>query len=182
MNRDSQIEVAKGMGVRMNRNNWNEKNGAAVGGDKMLAMCDFTRDGEIDGAEVFGDGTRNPFVAGQPWIKAKDGFTALRTVAESAAKRYPELNVLKFEADDVLVNLPALKTALQRIDCNLGFISDENVSQLEPLQDAVWVKVNHYEETPNDVQDGVAFAEKSWFLDANGKRWGVDDVWFPTQQ
>lgn len=151
--------------------------GAATNGDKMLAMCDINNNDEIDHSEVFGDGTIDPFTR-RP-LQAADGFIALKAVALSASKKYPDLKIFGLsEQDTVLVNLRNLQRALQRIQCNLGFISDTNVRNLESLRDTEWIKVTNYLNTPNDVQNGVAFAQKSWYLDTSGKRWGADDVWF----
>lgn len=155
------------------------QNGAATGGDKMLAMCDFSGNGEIDYREVFGDGTVNPFM-NQVRLNASDGFTALHRIAQSASQKFPDLNLLVQSGDgSELVNIHQLRVALLRIHCDLGFISDHNIRDLEPLGDVVWVKVTDYFNTPKDEENGVLFAQKSWYLDSKGKRWGVDDVWFP---
>lgn len=145
----------------------------------MLAMCDFSGNGEVDYREVFGDGTHNPFM-NQVRLNVSDGFKALNRIAESASQRFSDLNLRShFEDGSELVNMPQLKIALQRIDCDLGFISDNNTRFLEPLGDVVWVKVTNYLNTPKDISDGIWFGQKSWYMNSVGQRWGVDDVWFP---
>lgn len=146
----------------------------------MLAMCDLNQSGDIDGNEVFGDRTRNPFLRGNPLINASNGFEALYIVAKTAFRQFSGIRLFNIENGDTLVHLPTLKQALRRVGCNLGFIGDENISHLESLRDVVWVKVTGYESNPNDVKDGVSFIQKSWYSDTNGRRWGVDDVWFPS--
>ena len=181
MNHDNQVSTTITFGIHQFLANGTTMTlGAAVNGDKMLAMCDWNRNGEVDHAEVFGDGTVDPFSGTE--LKAADGFEALNAVAKSAADRYPDLAILgNAKSGAVLVNLSPLRQALQRIQCDLGFISDQNIQKLELIGDAVSVQVTDYEHTPNDQIDGVAFAQKSYYLDSNGKKWGVTDVWFPQQ-
>ena len=144
----------------------------------MLAMCEFSGNGEIDYREVFGDGTVDPFTR-RP-LHAANGFIALQRVAESAQRKYRDLKLFTISNDGILlVSLPQLKLALQRIHCDLGFISDSNTQNLEPLVNAEWVQVTQYQQDDNDVRDGIQFAQKGFYLDAAGVRWGVDDVWFP---
>ena len=85
---------------------------------------------------------------------------------------------LGMSATAATCSLPRLKRALQRIGCDLGFISDDNTRKLESLVDIEWVQVKNYQEDPNDQLNGIRFAQKGFYLDAAGMRWGVDDVWF----
>lgn len=178
VNRDGIISTTKERGVNLNRNRPDRKNGAATGGDKMLAMCDWDKNDMINYREVFGDGTWDPFQ--EKPVNASNGFIALHRIAISASQRFPDLKLLSSTKDgDTLVNLPQLQIALQRIQCDLGFISDDNILDLEPLGDVVWIKVTNYLISPNDGHNGIVFAQKSWFMDSFNQRWGVDDVWFP---
>ena len=178
MDRDGRISAVKGIGVNMNSADPTIRNGAATDGDKMLAMCEFSGNGEIDYREVFGDGTVDPFTH-RP-LNADNGFIALHRVAESAQSQNLDLKLFSRSGDgSLLVDLPQLKTALQRIGCDLGVISDENTRQLEPLSDIEWVQVTNYQQDDNDEHDGIRFAQKGWYLDSAGRRFGVDDVWFP---
>ena len=178
MNQDALISAVKGIGVNMNAADSTIHNGAATNGDKMLAMCDLNGDGEIDYREVFGDGTVDPFTR-RP-LYAANGFIALQQVAESAQADNPDLRLFSRSSDgSLLVSLPQLKQALRRIQCDLGFISDQNTNILEPLNSVVWVQVTQYQRDDAELRDGIRFAQKGFYLDAQGRRWGVDDVWFP---
>lgn len=179
MNQDGLISAIRGHGISMDRQHPEMKTGAATNGDQMLAMCDFSGNGHIDYHEVFGDGTRDPFTGRH--LNAPNGFVALKEVALSAARKFPDLNIISVDQireASILVDVRQLKHALTRINCDLGFISDDNVSILKPLGRVAWVQVGFYQNTPDSLENGISFAQKGWYLDEFGKRWGVDDVWF----
>lgn len=178
MDRDGAVSAINGIGVNMNSLNRHVRNGAATGGDKMLAMCDFSGNGEIDFREVFGDGTMDPFTGAR--LKAQNGFIALKQVAFSAIKRFDDFNILKMSSkNELLVNVQQLRLALKRIHCDLGFVSDQNIHNLEPLGNIEWVHISNYLTDQDDKPDELIFAQKSWYLDFNGEHWGADCVWFP---
>ncbi|MBQ7450307.1 hypothetical protein IJS77_02725, partial [bacterium] len=100
--------------------------GAATGGDKMLAMSDLNKNGKIDGAEVFGNETVSPFTGKK--LNAANGFEALKQIAQEA-KEYTGIDCMNGSKVDV----QKLQKALAKIGVNLGFVSDDNVKDLENL-------------------------------------------------
>jgi hypothetical protein len=151
--------------------------GAATDGDTMLAMCDLNGNGVIDIEEVFGDRTLDPMTK-KP-LRAPNGFEALKAVAKSIQKANLNLKIVTVNATGTqFVFLKELKRGMQAIGCDLGFIHDHNVVQLEPLDGVFAVDVTNYRETPDDVRNGMRFAEKGTFLDEQNVSWEVDDVWF----
>jgi len=167
-NQDGVVSADSGLGVDLN--NDGKADGAATGGDKMLAMSDINGNGKIDGAEVFGDQTVNPFTGEK--INAANGFEALKEIAKSA-ESYTGIQCLNANGD---VNLQALKKALATKGINLGFISDDNNTQLEELSKVESINVNNYEnqQDTGDVQHNQLGSAK--FTDGGTVK--VDDVWF----
>jgi hypothetical protein len=167
INHNGKVEAQSGIGVDLN--NDGKPDGAAVGGDKMLAMSDLNNNGRIDGAEVFGDLTWSPFT--KTHLKAPNGFEALRLIAEEAAKQANEQITSNDEVD-----IQKLTKVLERQKIQLGFISDGNDKTLEPIKDPLFISVK-YEATQ---ESGVgAHKQKGKFRDNSGT-FNVDDVWFLT--
>ena len=166
-NKDGKVSAAAGLGVDVDNNG--TKDGAAVNGDKMLAMSDMNKNGKVDGTEVFGDQTVNPFTGKK--INAKNGFEALKAVAESA---YIATGIRCLNNGEV--DLQALKSALSRIGINLGFISGDNTSNLEDLAHVASINVENYiqQNQSGDVQHNQLGSYKS----VDGKTYKTDDVWF----
>lgn len=166
-NQDGIVSAASGDGVDVNGDGIAD--GYATGGDKMLAMSDTNGNGEIDGTEVFGDKTVNPFTGEE--INAANGFEALKIVAQSAQEK-TGINCMSGD----FVNLVQLKEALNTIGVNLGFISDDNVSELEDLAHVVALNVNNY----NEVEDegDVQHRQQGSYIDNTGTEYKADDVWF----
>jgi hypothetical protein len=159
------VEAQAGIGVDLN--NDGKPDGAAVNGDKMLAMSDLNGNNRIDGAEVFGDLTYDPFTK-QP-LKASNGFESLRIIAQEAAKR-TKTSVIT----DDNVDIVKLQKALLQHGVQLGYVSDANDRQLEPLNDLISISLN-YRLTH---QTGIASHQQiSTFRDSKGE-FPVDDVWF----
>lgn len=166
-NRDGKVSAIDGKGVDVDGNG--VVDGAATGGDKMLAMSDNSKNGVIDGSEVFGDKTLSPFT-GLP-LNAANGFEALRIVATEAEK-YTGISCIK----DGMVNLHLLKAALNTVGVNLGFISENNVTELEDLAHVTSINVSEYEEF--DEQGNVQHRQQGSYVDFNGETYGANDVWF----
>ena len=169
-NQDGKVSAEAGKGVDIDNNG--KADGAATGGDKMLAMSDSNKNGKIDGSEVFGDQTVDPFT-GQK-INAANGFEALKVVAESAYKA-TGINCM----DKGNVDLQALKVALSLIGINLGFISDNNVNNLEDLAHVKSINVANYktQQESGDVQHN----QLGSYTSTDGTQHKADDVWFKYQ-
>jgi hypothetical protein len=176
MNHDGQVSAKLGLGITLNPDHPERHQGAAVNGDKMLAMSDLNSNGVIDISEVFGDQTVNP-VTGKP-LNAQNGFVALFMVAQIMQDLNPESQIITNQERSTLVAIPALQAALRQVGHDLGFISDNNVSQLEPIRDVIAVDVTDYIETPDDVRSGMTYAQKGFYLDNQNRAWEVVDVWF----
>jgi hypothetical protein len=167
INHNGKVEAQGGIGVDLN--NDGKPDGAAVGGDKMLAMSDLNNNGRIDGAEVFGDLTWCPF--NKTPLKAPNGFEALRMIAEMAGKRSGQSLI---ESDQV--NIHNLRQVLEKENVQLGFISDSNDKTLEPIKEPLFISIK-YQATQ---ESGVgAHKQKGKFRDNSGT-YPVDDVWFLT--
>ncbi|HSA06686.1 MAG TPA: hypothetical protein P5556_05870, partial [Candidatus Gastranaerophilales bacterium] len=128
------VEAQHGIGVDVD--NDGKADGAAVGGDKMLAMGDLNGNGKIDGSEVFGNETINPFTGEK--LNAENGFEALKLIAE-AAEQKTGLDII--QGNHVLIE--ELQKALAQNNIALGLISDNNVSNLEGLNDIFKVDLNY---------------------------------------
>ena len=166
-NQDGKVSAEAGKGVDVDNNG--TADGAATGGDKMLAMSDRNGNGKIDGSEVFGDQTVDPFT-GQK-INAANGFEALKVVAQSAYNA-TGINCI----DKGNVDLQALKVALSLIGVNLGFISDNNVTNLEDLAHVKAINVENYQ--TQQESGAVQHNQLGSYTSTDGTQHKVDDVWF----
>ena len=168
-NKDGKISAQQGMGVDLN--NDDKADGAATGGDKMLAMGDINNNGKIDGTEVFGDQTVDPFTGKQ--INAKNGFEALEKVAKSAEQQ----TGIKCMDEAGNVDLQKLKQVLEATNKgSLGMISGNNDKKLESLGDAASINVYNY---LNQKQSGdVQHNQIGSYQTTSGQEHRVDDVWF----
>lgn len=168
-NKDGKVSAQSGIGVDVDGDGIAD--GAAVDGDKMLAMSDINGNGQIDGAEVFGDKTVNPFTGKK--INAKNGFEALKTIAKDAEK-YTGINC--FDGSDV--NVKNLQKALKMVGRDLGFVSGSNTTELEELKGVKSINVDGY--TENDDYGSVQHRQQGSYVDDNDEEQKVDDVWFVT--
>jgi hypothetical protein len=166
-NRDGVVSAASGEGVDVNGDGIAD--GYATGGDKMLAMSDMNGNGKIDGEEVFGDKTVNPFTGEA--INAANGFEALKVVAQSAQDK---TGITCYK--DGFVDLQALKNALNSIGYNLGFISENNVTELEDLAHVAALNVDNYDEV--DAEGDVQHRQQGSYVDNEGNTYAANDVWF----
>jgi hypothetical protein len=177
-NNDNKISVIKGAGIAIDPSQPHKKLGSAAAGDKMLAMSGG-EDGEIDGTEVFGAQTFDPFANPRVKIGAANGFEALKFIAEKAQRLNPDLQVVATTLDQgLLVNLKHLKQALQKAGSDLGFVEGDNNTVLGPLGDVELVGLEYITDE-NDNLDGVAYRQKGFYLDSEGVKHLVIDVWFP---
>ena len=166
-NKDGKVSAQDGKGVDIDNNG--TADGAATNGDKMLAMSDMNNNGKIDGSEVFGDQTVDPFTKQK--INAANGFEALKKVAESAYKT-TGINCM----NGGNVDLQALKMALELVGVKLGFISDNNVTNLEDLAHVKSINVENY--TQQNQTGNVQHNQLGSYTSADGKTYKTDDVWF----
>lgn len=155
-NRNGSVNYNLGQGVDLDGNGTGDL--AASNGDKMLAMSDLNGNGVIDAAEVFGDQTINPFT-GQA-IEAANGFDALKVVAQSAEKA-TGMSILNADGE---VDLQALKTALATVGIGLGFISDDNNTELEDLAHVASININNV-------------GNYGAYTDTDNLKWDVESVW-----
>ncbi len=167
-NQDGKVATAIGKGIDLDGNG--TLDGAAANGDKMLAMTDLNGNGSIDGQEVFGDRTIDPF-SGKA-LNAENGFEALRMVAESAQAA----TGIKCIDEKGLVDLKALNKALQTKGIKLGFVSDDNNSQVEDLTKVAYIDTKNYENKQETGpmqhnQQGISIFE-------DGSTAKAHDVWF----
>jgi len=170
-NEDGKISAASGMGVDIDGNG--TPDGAAVNGDKMLAMSPMYKDKVITGKEVFGDHTIDPFT-GFP-VKAKDGFIALKKVAISAQK-HTGIKCLEGTYVDVRKLKAAMKKAKKG---NLGLISDDNITYLEPLGKVAKINTDYKQVAINkqDTND-IKHRQIGNWLDVKNVSHIMHDVWF----
>ena len=166
-NQDGKVSAEAGKGVDIDGDG--KADGAATGGDKMLAMSDSNGNGSIDGTEVFGNKTVNPFTGKA--INAKNGFEALKEVAKSA-QNATGINCF----DGKNVDLNALKQALSTKGINLGFVSDDNNKQIEELSKINKINVTDYKNTQESGK--VQHNQQGSGTSSNGSTMKVDDVWF----
>ena len=166
-NKDGQVSAKAGKGVDIDNNG--KADGAAINGDKMLAMSDTNSNGKIDGTEVFGSQTVNPFTGEK--INAANGFDALKEVAKSAYSK-TGINCI----NNGNVDLQALKAALALIGVKLGFISDDNVTELEDLAHVKSINVENY--TQQKQTGDVQHNQLGSYTSTDGKLYKTDDVWF----
>lgn len=166
--RDGKISATNGKGVDLD--NDGIADGIASRGDKMLAISDMNGNGVIDGTEVFGDKTISPFT-GKP-LGAQNGFEALKLLALEA-EIYTGVKCL--DGDDVI--LGTLQKALQSKGFNLGFISENNITQLESLGHVASINVNAYRQV-NDQTSGIQYMQRGTYKDTSGKTYQAGDFWF----
>lgn len=167
-NRDGKVSAKSGnTGVDVDGNGIAD--GAATGGDKMLAMSDLNGNGSIDGSEVFGDQTVSPFTGEK--INAANGFEALKVIAQQA-EQYTGTKCYS----NGQVDLQALKSALATVGVNLGFISENNTTELEDLAHVAALNVDNYDEV--DATGDAQHRQQGSYVDTDGNTYGADDVWF----
>ena len=218
MNRDGVVSARLGVGIALSSSSSGHNTimirGGATRGDRMLAMCNFMasthssstqmddnddKDTEVDAREVFGDRTHDPFDPRHPALHAANGFEALRAVAERAQRRFPDLKIFSAQAaasaatpvsgTSLLVRVHALREALRRVGCELGFLHDAESRALEPLWGVSAVDVGRYHQT-NDAAavmvestdaNGIEHRQQGTYLDEQGRAFRADDLWFPDQ-
>ena len=167
-NKDGKVDATSGnTGIDADGNGIAD--GAATGGDKMLAMSDINGNGKVDGSEVFGDQTVSPFTGEK--INATNGFEALKTIAQQAEEK----TGIKCYSGG-LVDLQALKSALATVGVNLGFISDDNVTELEDLAHVVALNVDNYNQV--DAEGDIQHRQQGSYVANDGQTYGANDVWF----
>ena len=169
-NKDGQVSAMAGIGVDIDGNGIAD--GAAINGDKMLAMSDINGNANIDGQEVFGDQTVSPF--SKQKLNAANGFEALKLIAEEA-KEYTGIDCMKNGS----VDLQALNQALATVGIKLGFISGYNTSEVEDLGDVAAINVENYKET--EATGDVQHRQLGSYTDSEGNTYKADDVWFKAQ-
>ncbi len=167
-NKDGKVSATAGTGVDVDGDGIAD--GAATDGDKMLAMSDMNANGQIDGTEVFGNKTVNPFTGEA--INAANGFEALKLVAQSA-ESVTGLDCIDADGN---VTIATLKQALATVGVNLGFISDANNTELEDIKDVTSINTSSYKEV--DATGAVQNRQLGSYVDADGNVQSVDDVWF----
>ena len=168
MNGDGKVTATSGQGVDIN--NDGKADGAASGGDKMLAMTDLNGNGKVDGAEVFGDKTVSPFSGKK--LNAANGFEALKQIAQEA-KEYTGIDCMNGSKVDV----KKLEQALATVGVKLGFISDDNTTKVEDLSGVSQIEVGNYTQAQR-TGSSVEHLQQSVYTDENGVEFKVDDVWF----
>lgn len=166
-NQDGVVSAIAGKGVDIDNNGYAD--GAATGGDKMLAMSDMNGNAHIDGGEVFGDQTISPFTGEK--LNAKNGFEALKMIAEQA-QEHTGINCIS----NGEVNLSQLQSALKSVGINLGFISDGNITELEDLGHVASINVQDY--TEQDESGEVQHRQLGSYTDTEGQQYKTNDVWF----
>ena len=166
-NQDGKVSAQAGMGVDIDGDG--KADGAATDGDKMLAMSDTNGNGTIDGTEVFGNKTVNPFTGKA--LNAKNGFEALKQIAQSATEK---TGINCFDGKNVDLN--KLKQALSAIGVNLGFVSGNNNTQLEALSKIN--KINVFDYLNKKETGKVQHNQQGSGTSSDGSVMKVDDVWF----
>ena len=125
--------------------------------------------GKIDGNEVFGDQTVSPFTGKK--LNAANGFEALEQIAKEA-KQYTGIDCMNGSQ----VDIQKLAKALETVGVKLGFISDNNTTELEDASAIKYIDVDNY--TENNETGDVQHRQQGSFTDENGNVRKVDDVWF----
>ena len=166
INKDGKVSTQAGIGVDLDGDD--KADGAAIDGDKMLAMSDLNKNGKIDASEVFGTDTINAFT-GQK-VNARNGFEALKEIADSAEQK-TGINITDSEG---LVNITKLQEALKTVNVNLGLISDSNVTELENLGDVEKIDLKFTEEK-NELNTNK---QVSSYITKSGEKFKTEDVWF----
>ncbi len=166
-NRNGIVSASSMTGVDINGDGIAD--GAAANGDKMLAMSDINGNGVIDGSEIFGNQTVSPFTG--KVLEVSNGFEALKLIALEA-EEYTGINCI----NDGNVNLAELQNALRSVGKNLGFISDENVTNLESLGHVASINVDDYSEI--DDSGDAQFKQIGHYTDNEGNQYQAGDFWF----
>ena len=167
MDHDGVVSAAAGLGVDVDGNG--KADGAAINGDKMLAMTDINGNGKVDGAEVFGDQTVSPFTGKS--VNAKNGFEALKIIAQQA-KQYTGIDCMNGTSVDV----KKLQQALNLYGVTLGFVGGANTGIVEDLYGVASIDVGNYK-TVNETGD-VQHRQQGSYTGVDGKTYKADDVWF----
>lgn len=174
LNGDGKVSGQAGKGVDLDGDG--KADGAATNGDGMLAMGDVNGNGKIDGTEVFGDKTVDPFT-GQA-INASNGYEAMQAVAKSA-QQHTGINSMDQEGN---VDLFKLRGAVQQGTNgkgSLGFISDDNVTNLQSLESANIQSINtNYKEQAYDRNADVQHRQAAQATTRDGQQRLSEDLWF----
>lgn len=166
--KDGKVEAQHGIGVDIDGDG--NSDGAAIGGDKMLVMGDLNNNGKIDGSEVFGNETVNPFTGEK--LNAENGFEALGMIAESAEKITGQKII-----ENGQVNVKKLEKALEANNVDLGLISGNNISELEDLGSIAKIGLG-YETGEIDTSSKINHLQLGSYVDENGEIHKINDVWF----
>lgn len=176
INGDGKVSAQQGIGVDLDNNGTSD--GAAVNGDKMLAMGDLNGNGKIDGAEVFGTETINPFTGER--LNEKNGFEALKTIAINAETK----TGIEIINESGAVDVQKLQQALTSQGINLGLISGDNVTALEKLGNVSKLSTN-YEDKSGDaeymnthIESGAVSQQLGTYETSEGQTLKLHDVWF----
>lgn len=167
-NQDGVVSAERGKGADLDGDGIAD--GAATGGDKMLAISDINGNGKIDGQEVFGDKTVDPFTGEA--LNATNGFEALKLMAESAQAH----TGVKCIDGNGLVDLKALNQALQTVGVKLGFISDNNTSEIEDLTKVAYINTKDYATTQES--GSIQHNQQGTSIFEDGSTAKAEDVWF----
>lgn len=169
-NKDGIVSGILRSGISLNVSDWQQRSGAATNGDKMLAMCDLNKNGIIDGTEIFSHLTEFPLFPTQN--KSANGFAALHRVAQALAFKYPDLSIVRWFKGKRYVLLEVLQTALKRMNCNLGFISDDNrdPAKLEAFGHVLGIDVTGFVTNSSAIMgnDGIIRYHTSTYFDSDG--------------
>jgi len=166
-NHDGTISSQAGKGVDINGDG--TVKGEATNGDSMLAMK--FKSGNIDGTEVFGNNTVNPFTGKA--CNASNGFDALKQVAESAQQATGIQIINNGE-----VNVQKLNQAMESSGKgSLGLISGNNTSTLKGLGDVAEINTSYTNGSYN-TNSSVQNRQIGSYTASSGKTYGADDVWF----
>ncbi len=144
-------------------------------GDKMLAFNELNSGKDIDATKIFSTETVDPFNNEEKFGSA-NGFEALYDLAMSAML-YADDNDINIQiiTEDGFVELPALKYVLNHAGWDLGFISDDNISNLDDLGHVVAISTDYYSQ--NDAGTPLEQREAGFYKSIDGTLQKVADVW-----
>ena len=174
-NQNGKIDSQQGIGVDIDQDG--KADGAATNGDKMLSMGDTNKNGKIEGSEVFGNETINPFTGLK--LGAANGFEALKQVALSAETKTGAKII-----ENNKVDIEKLKVALGSIGSNLGLIGDNNVTNLEHLGDVSKISLDYEDKNDdfnymtNNLDKDALSLQLGSYETKDGTSHKIDDVWF----